>query len=128
MAAARPEPLWVLPLCVLCVRLSGGEFGSHLLSGQGDLASVLVDGGCLALRAEVSDLPSPGEVTRAPRRDGGRQQSKAMMRERVPPPGSVTLGYAERWILGGASTEAGSRSGSGIEGRGRRLLVEMEVR
>src|SRR6266542_2491670 len=45
--------------------LGGGEFGSHLLSGHGDLALVPVDGGCLALRAG----PASGPVAQGCHRD-----------------------------------------------------------
>src|SRR6266540_4353537 len=65
-------------------------------------------------RAGISDLPSPGEVSRAPCRDGGGQQSKATMRKRVRPPGSVTRSIMPS---GGSSQERASdgpaRSGPG---------------
>jgi hypothetical protein len=69
-------------------------------------------------RAGISDLPSPGEVSRAPCRDGGGQQSKATMRKRVWPPGSVTRSIMPS---GGSSQERasdGSRQQAWFRDRG----------
>src|SRR6266496_162861 len=69
-------------------------------------------------RAGISDLPSPGEVSRAPCRDGGGQQSKATMRKRVRPPGSVTRSIMPS---GGSSQERasdGSRQQAWFRDRG----------
>src|SRR6266511_3057123 len=69
-------------------------------------------------RAGISDLPSPGEVSHAPCRDGGGQPSKATMRKRVRPPGSVTRSIMPS---GGSSQERasdGSRQQAWFRDRG----------
>jgi hypothetical protein len=106
--------------------LGGGEFGSHLLSGHGDLALVPVDGDCLALRAEAGSLdrwpklatathvagtisaatrPSPGP-TKATHRGGIQRPMRNDLAFGSPP--------AERSAMRVVPSEPGHRSRRGV--------------